>query len=53
MKCPIDDCKATANSDTTMYQHVNKMHRGSTYKPQYEPTEADPKIQAKIKKSKI
>lgn len=36
MKCPIKGCKASADSDTKMYQHVNKMHQGSSYKPKYE-----------------
>ena len=37
MKCPIKGCKTigTFDTDTKMYQHVNTMHRGEQYTPNY------------------
>lgn len=34
MKCPIDGCKVRCETDTQMYQHVNKLHQGEPYTPQ-------------------
>lgn len=47
MKCPIEGCKTRGNfdSDTKMFQHVNKEHRGASYTPSYNDPGPEPEDQ--------